>query len=73
MFNYYASINYAVKHKNQGFTMAQLEAYMDYLWFKYDTDQDGQLIIEETKPFYDVFIEDRPDLELTVDDHSRWF
>ena len=43
MYNYFASINYAAKNPFHDFTNAELEAYMDYLWYKYDTDLDGYL------------------------------
>lgn len=44
MLKYFSNLNFAVKSPNE-FTFEQLEAYMDYLWFKYDTDEDGYLTL----------------------------
>lgn len=72
MFDYFFKFNLSLD-KEHDFTYEELEAYIDYLWYKYDNDSDGVLMLSETKPFYFDLINDRKDLNLTLDMHEDWF
>ncbi len=62
MLSYFISINYSGTHNENN-----LQAYVEYLWSLYDTDNDGLLTMRETKLFYIDLIRHRPDLGLHPD------
>ena len=68
MLSYFISINYGGTHNQNN-----LQAYVEYLWSQYDTDNDGLLTIGETKFFYIDLIRHRPDLGLHPDNLNEWF
>lgn len=68
MLNYLASINYTGTHDR-----ANSNVYVEYLWAQFDTDKDGHLSMEETKPLYDELSQFRTDLKLTPDRFPTWF
>lgn len=73
MYQYLMSINYMVKAQAGGFTHDQLSQYLNFVWFRYDKDNDGFLDQAETKHFYEELVRNRPDLGLKVENHSAWF
>ena len=68
MTNYLASINYTGAHDR-----ANAYAYVEYIWCQFDTDKDGFLVEEETRPLYDELSKFRPDLNLTPEKFDTWF
>ena len=73
MYEYLLSINYMVKAQINGFTHDQLQQYLNFVWFRFDTDNDGLLDLPETKHFFEELIEERPDLGFTSQNHQAWF
>lgn len=73
MYDYLQSINYSVKAMAGGYTSEQLQQFLDYIWFRFDSDNDGFLVLGETKLFFEDFIRDRPDLNMEPENHDAWF
>ena len=53
--------------------VSDVEAYVNYLWFKYDTDRDDHLVLSEMKLIFEDLQNNRPDIDLKVDNHIDWF
>ena len=53
--------------------MADLTTITNAIFAKYDLDQSGTLSKDDTTPFYNIFIANRPDLGLTADGYVAWF
>ncbi len=43
------------------------------IWKQYDEDQSGTLNVDDTLPFFKIFIANRPDLGLTEENYQTWF
>ena len=48
--------------------------YLDDLWARYDTDQDGLLVLEETAVLYaDLVLSHGTEMGLEEENHQNWF
>ncbi len=50
-----------------------IQATAGQSWATYDSDDDGNISLEESKPFFETLIAKRADLGLTADNHAAWF
>ena len=53
--------------------MSDIDTIVDGLWKKYDADQSGTLNLDDTLPFFEVMIANRPDLGLQPGNFMEWF
>ena len=56
-----------------GISVSDIESYVNYLWFKYDTDRDDHLVLSEMKLIFEDMQNNRPDIDLKADNHIDWF
>ena len=53
--------------------MSTVQEIADQIWATYDTDNDGNINLEESRAFYHDLIAKRADLGLTADHLGEWF
>lgn len=53
--------------------MSEIDHIIDDIWKKYDLDGSGTLSLDDTLPFFEVMIANRPDLGLHPGDYMGWF
>ena len=49
--------------------MSSAEALADQIFTQYDSDNDGSITPEESRPFYESLVAKRADLGLTLENH----
>ena len=53
--------------------MSDFTAASQKIFDQYDSDHDGNLTMQELRPWYDELVAARADLALTSDGYSAWF
>jgi hypothetical protein len=53
--------------------MSSVQEIADQIWATYDSDNDGNISLEESLAFFTDLISKRADLGLTAEHHAEWF
>ncbi len=64
----------SINHQPSQGNITELKDYLDDLWARYDADQDGYLVLEETAVLYaDIVMIHGAEMGLEEENHKNWF